>query len=52
MKKSKGIKCKEEGCEKLSIDNNDGYCLGHICPPPIPLILQHLNESKEKEKIE
>lgn len=42
--------CKEMDCKNLSIDDNDGYCLSHICPPPIPLVLQHLNEIKEKRR--
>jgi len=54
LKVSKKIKkmpkCKEIDCQNSSIDDNDGYCLGHICPPPIPLLLQHLNEIEEKKK--
>lgn len=52
MKETKSIKCKEEGCEELPIDNNDGYCLAHICPPSIPLILQHLNDLNENKTID
>ncbi|HBM45646.1 MAG: hypothetical protein UT05_C0004G0051 [Parcubacteria group bacterium GW2011_GWF2_38_76] len=46
--------CKEADCNELLVADNDGYCLRHICPPPIPLILQYLNEqdTKKKEKNE
>ena len=43
-------KCKDIGCQEPSISDNDGYCLGHICPPPIPLLIQHLNEIERKKK--
>ncbi|MDP3726719.1 MAG: hypothetical protein Q8Q96_00195 [bacterium] len=43
-------KCKEVDCAEASIADNDGYCLRHICPPSIPLILQYLNEQDEKKR--
>ena len=43
-------KCKEGDCLNPSISDNDGYCINHICPPPIPLILQYLNNIKKKEE--
>lgn len=41
--------CKEEDCKNPAIENNDGYCMEHICPPPIPLLIQHLNKLEEQK---